>query len=96
LSAYPPRQVRSDQPQQGISRPYRSLLGVAQDRFDVFVTVDRRLEKQNKLSEFKLGFVIAHVPNNRSDAFEPIFKLLNEAAEKVRPGEVIHVVGRDK
>jgi predicted nuclease of predicted toxin-antitoxin system len=46
-----------------------SLLGVAQDRFDVFVTVDRRLEKQNKLSEFKLGFVITHVPNNRLDAF---------------------------
>ena len=41
------------------------LLSFAQDRFDVFVTVDRRLETQNELGKFKLGFIIARVPNNR-------------------------------
>lgn len=30
------------------------LLSFAQDRFDVFVTVDRRLETQNDLSKFRL------------------------------------------
>lgn len=39
------------------------LLSFAQDRFDVFVTVDRKLETQNDLSKFRLGFVIARVPN---------------------------------
>jgi hypothetical protein len=65
---------------------------MAESRFDVFVTVDRRLEKQNDLSGFKLGFVIARVPNNRLEGFEPIFAQLNEAAETVQSGEVIYVV----
>jgi len=68
------------------------LLVLAQGRFDVFVTVDRKLERQNDLSKFKLGFIVARVPNNRLDGFVPIFEQLNTAAEKVRPGEVIHVV----
>lgn len=68
------------------------LLSFAQDRFDVFVTVERRLETQNELSKFRLGFIIARVPNNRLDGFEPIFVRLNAAAGKVGRGEVIHVV----
>jgi hypothetical protein len=68
------------------------LLEFAQGRFDVFVTVDRHLEKQNDLGGLKLGFVIARVPNNRLDGFAPIFQELNEAAQKVRSGEAIYVV----
>jgi predicted nuclease of predicted toxin-antitoxin system len=68
------------------------LLNFAQDRFDVFGTVDRKLETQNDLRKFKLGFIIARVPNNRLDAFEPIFEQLSIAAAEVRRGEIIHVV----
>jgi predicted nuclease of predicted toxin-antitoxin system len=66
-------------------------LEFAQGRFDVFVTVDRQLEKQNDLGKLKLGFVIARVPNNRLDGFVPIFDELNAAAQNVRSGEVIYV-----
>lgn len=69
-----------------------ALLAFAQDRFDVFVTVDRQLEKQNDLSHLRLGFLVARVPNNRLDGFEPIFSQLNAAAKRVRHGEVIHIV----
>ena len=68
------------------------LLGFAEGRFDVFVTVDRRLESQNDLGKLRLGFVVALVPNNRLEGFEPIFEQLNAAAGKVRRGEIIHVV----
>ena len=68
------------------------LLSFAQDRFDVFVTVDRKLETQNDLSWFRLGFIVVRVPNNRLEAFEPIFRHLNDAASKVRRGEIIRVV----
>ena len=68
------------------------LLAFAQKHFDVFVTVDRSLATQNDLTEFRLGFIIARVPGNRLDGFEPIFEMLNAAAGRVRPGEVIHVV----
>ena len=68
------------------------LLNFAQDRFDVFVTVDRRLESQNDLRKFRLGFIVARVPNNRLDGFEPIFERLNAAAAKVGRGQIMHVV----
>ena len=70
----------------------RPLLNFAQDRFDVFVTVDRRLAAQNDLSSLRLGFIVARVPNNRLNGFKPIFEQLNAAALRVRQGEIIHVV----
>lgn len=56
------------------------------------VTVDRNLETQNDLRKFRLGFILARVPNNRLEGFEPIFEQLNAAAAKVRRGEIIWVV----
>ena len=68
-----------------------ALLGFAEKTFDVFVTVDRRLSRENDLSRYRLGFLIANVPNNRLEAFEPLFERLKLAAESVKPGELIFV-----
>jgi predicted nuclease of predicted toxin-antitoxin system len=70
----------------------QSLLAFAQTRFDVFVTVDRKLEKQNDLSKFNMGFIIMRVPNNRVDAFDPILADLSDAVEKIVAGTVVYVV----
>lgn len=69
-----------------------TLLTYAQERFDVFVTIDRKLERQHDLKKMRLGFVLARVPNNQIGSYEPIFAELLKAAERVKPGEVIHVV----
>ena len=69
----------------------RQLLTHAQDSFDVFVTIDRRLEHQQNLGLYNLGFVIARVPNNKLDSYRPLFRELLDAATQVRMGEVIHV-----
>ena len=69
------------------------LLKFAEQNFDVFVTIDGTLERQNKLSALKLGVVIAHVPNNKLASYEPLFRQLNAAAEKVTAGEVVHLGG---
>jgi predicted nuclease of predicted toxin-antitoxin system len=68
------------------------LLNLAQKHFDVFVTVDRGLATQNDLTKFRLGVIVARVPNNRLDGFVPIFEMLNAAAGRVRPGQAIYVV----
>jgi hypothetical protein len=68
-----------------------ALLAYAEETFDVFVTVDRGLPRQNDLPRYRLGFVIAGVPNNRLEAFEPLFERLKIAAESVKPGEMIFV-----
>jgi hypothetical protein len=69
-----------------------SLLAYAQGQFDIFVTIDRKLERQHNLKELKLGFVFARVPSNEIGSYRPIFVELQKAAESVEPGEVIHVV----
>ena len=67
------------------------LLAFAENRFDVLVKVDRKLGQQRDLSKFKIGFVIARVPNNRLEGFEPIFDQLLEAAESVSEGRIVQV-----
>jgi hypothetical protein len=67
------------------------LLGFAETRFDVFVTVDRRIESQNNLSRFNMGFVIARVSSNRLEAFNPIWNDLLDAVERARGGHIVHV-----
>ncbi len=62
------------------------LLQFAQIRFDVFVTVDRKIEHQFDLEALDLAFVIAQVPNNRLDGFKSIFEELNAAVPAARAG----------
>ena len=67
------------------------LLELAQKQFNVFVTIDRNLERQNNLKKYNLGFVIVSVRSNEISSFLPIFDKIKEAAETVRPGEVLHI-----
>ena len=70
------------------------LLAHAQELFDVFVTIDRKLQHQHNLSEFRIGFVIVRVPDNQIVSYLPVFGEILRAAEAVKPGQVIHVPGR--
>ena len=68
-----------------------SLLAYAQDSFDVFVTIDRKLERQHDLKKLRMGVVVARVPRNEIVAYRPIFAALLAAATRVKAGEIIHV-----
>lgn len=68
-----------------------ALLAYAEKSFDVFVTIDRKLERQHDLVKLRLGFVIAHVPSNEIASYRPIFPALLRAAATVKPGQVVHV-----
>ena len=48
------------------------LMALAQQRFDVFVTVDQNLEYQQNLAKLTLGLVIVAVPDNNIKYFRPI------------------------
>ncbi len=67
------------------------LLAYAQDSFDVFVTIDRKLERQHDLKKLRMGVVVARIPSNEIVAYQPIFAALLKAATGVKAGEVIHV-----
>jgi hypothetical protein len=70
------------------------LLQLAQERFDVFLTIDRSLEYQQNLGMFSLGFVVVQVPKNQISFFEQIRLELRAAVSAVNPGEVIHIAGK--
>lgn len=68
-----------------------SLLRLAERGFDVFLTIDRRIEQQIDLRAFALGFVIVRVASNTLAAYLPSFEQLLRAVESVCKGEVIHL-----
>jgi hypothetical protein len=71
------------------------LLILAQKLFDVFVTIDSNLEHQQNLKKFNLGFIVVRVRSNEISSYVHLFAQLKEAAESVRPGQVVHVVSSD-
>ena len=69
------------------------LLAFAQDQFDVFITIDRNLERQQNLAKLKMGIIVVRVPSNEITYYDPLFEKIKEAAETVRPGQILYVVG---
>ena len=67
------------------------LLKLAQDHYDVFLTIDGNLEHQQNLSKLDLGIVVARVPKNQMSYYRAIEEELRRAVETVRPGQVVHV-----
>ena len=70
------------------------LLTKAQDQFDVFVTIDRNLDRQQNLAKLRMGIIVVRVPSNEIAYYEPLFEELKGAAEKVDSGQVIYVGSR--
>lgn len=70
------------------------LVEFAQTQFDVFLTIDRNLERQNDLKKFLLGFVVVRVRSNEIGSYLPIFSRIQEAALGVKSGEVVYVAER--
>lgn len=67
------------------------LLEHAQKSFDVFVTIDRNLERHVNPAKLKLGIIIAHVASNEICSYQSIFTALLDAATNIRAGEILYV-----
>ncbi len=90
IKAFPGHSVRTVTQTGWRSTDDGPLLVLAQQQFDVFVTIDRNLEHQRNLKKFNLGFVVVRVPSNETTSCLHLFAQLNEAAESVQPCQVIH------
>lgn len=67
------------------------LLALAADHFDVFVTVDRNLSFQQRLTEFRIAVVILHAKTNRLADLQRLVPGLLSALESVQPGTATNV-----
>jgi hypothetical protein len=70
------------------------LIALAQNRFDVFITVDQNLEHQQNLANLSFGIVVVSLPDNNIKYFRPIFDQLLRAAQSAKPGQVVRVSSR--
>lgn len=70
------------------------LLTFAQISFDVFVTIDRKLEHQQNIRMLNLGIVVVHVASNQLDSYRPLFGALLQAVKTVKAGQVLRVESR--
>ena len=69
------------------------LLRLAEQEFDVFVTMDRNLEHQQNLRGFNLGILLIVARSNRRKDVEPLMPEVGRALDRVQAGELV-VVGR--
>ena len=76
--------------------PDAKLIAKAQGQCDVLVTIDRGFEHEHNLKRLSFGIVIIHVPRNRMEYYRPLLPLLQDAVERVKPGQVVHVFGSTK
>jgi hypothetical protein len=67
-----------------------SLLEFAETQFDVFLTIDRKIESEIK-RVLRIAVIIASVSSNRLVDFHPILPDLLEAIDRVRQGEIVRV-----
>jgi len=95
-----PRQLRRDLPEfeivtvqeQGWSSVRNGeLLRRASESFDVLLTADRRLQKQQNIAKFSIGVVVAATFDTRLPALRAVLPKLRSAITEVASGQVIVV-----
>jgi predicted nuclease of predicted toxin-antitoxin system len=67
------------------------LLTAASGRFDVFITMDRSLQWQQRVSAFHLGVVIIRARSNSLLSIRPLLPDLLRLLPMVSPGQVVRV-----
>ena len=67
------------------------LLRLAQDEFDVLVTMDKNLEHQQSLSVIRLGFVVIRARSNVYEDVAPLIPEVSRAIATIQPGEIVYV-----
>ena len=67
------------------------LLALAEDAFDVFVTVDRNLSFQQDLARHSIAVIVLRARSNRLGDLRPLIPRLMEALPQAKPGEALWI-----
>ncbi len=65
------------------------LLRVAEQEFDVFLTVDQKLRDQQNLSAFKIAVIVLVAPNNTVAVLRQLMPKVLESLPTAKPGQVL-------
>jgi predicted nuclease of predicted toxin-antitoxin system len=67
------------------------LLRLAEKEFDVFLTVDRKLSTQQKLTKFDITIMLIRARSNRLEAIRPLVPELLETLSRVKRRTLVTV-----
>ncbi len=68
-----------------------SLMSLAEEEFDVFITVDRNLSFQQNLPKFNIAVLVIYAKSNRLADLQPFAPKILEVLSNVKKGEVIFI-----
>lgn len=71
-----------------------ALLREAQTKFEVLVTVDKRLQHQQNIATFRIAIVVISAQSTRLVHMRPLIPKLKQAIGQARPGTVVSVAER--
>ena len=83
--------VRTVQEENWTSFSNGELLGRAQDRFDVLLTADRRLQFQQNLSRFNIGVVVVLTVSLQYRHIRTAIEPIRTALTAIQPGELVQI-----
>ena len=66
-----------------------ALLARAENNFDVFLTVDRNLSFQQRLSRFNIAVIVLAASSNRLEDLKRLAPKILDALPKTKKGEVL-------
>ena len=69
------------------------LMALAEQQFDVFLTVDRNLSFQQNLPTFNIAVIVLHALSNRLIDLQPLAPTILEMLPKVKSGQAMTVTG---
>ncbi len=70
------------------------LLRLAAEEFDVFLTMDRGVEFQQRVENLAIAILIIRAPSNRFEDLQPLLPEIREALKGIHPGHVTRVGSR--
>lgn len=71
------------------------LLRLAEEKFDVFLTVDQNLRYQQNLKVFKMAIILISVQSNRYQIIKPLIPKIRKTVHSVQPGQLICIADDD-
>ncbi|MBP6823204.1 MAG: DUF5615 family PIN-like protein [Acidobacteria bacterium] len=67
------------------------LLALAEQEFDVFITVDRNLSFQQNLPKFNIAVIVLHAKSNKLADLQPLAPEIIKALPDAKIGEVTDI-----
>lgn len=67
------------------------LIALAEAEYDVFITVDKGIQHQQRLASVRLGFIVLRAPSNRLPDLLPLVSQVLEALTTINAGDVIQI-----